>query len=91
MNLIIKDLRELGYGLGPNDPPPVLTASEYRLTLGMDRNGDGTTTRGARHLLHRSLGEDPLVSDTPNPNDRLLRRCSPPRGTPWPFRLGEET
>lgn len=75
LDTILRDLREMGYGLGPLSRVPVETASEYRVTFVLDQNEDGIIGPGERvtYFLDKD-NTDPLVVDTPNPDDYVLRR-----------------
>jgi len=77
MNAIINDLREAGYGINPDESVPIEVASDFRLTLIVDKDGDGVVDDGDRITYfvdpNQSSG---LPAGTENPYDYVLRRLT---------------
>jgi prepilin-type N-terminal cleavage/methylation domain-containing protein len=75
LDTILSDLRQAGYGINNAQVVPVETASEYRVTFVIDRDADGTVEPGERITYFMDdNASDPLVADSPNPDDYVLRR-----------------
>ncbi len=75
LELILRDLRQAGYGIDENTQVPIETASEYRCTFLIDRDQDGTIEPGERITFFLdNNANDPIVANTPNPVDFVVRR-----------------
>jgi len=75
IDVILSDLRQSGYGVDRLTQLPIETASEFRITFVIDRDGDGEVGPGERVTYFLDDDDnDPIVNDTANPNDFVLRR-----------------
>ncbi len=75
LDAILSDLRQAGYGINTAVTVPVEIGSEYRVTLVIDRDADGTVEPGERITYFMdNNASDPIVAGSPNPNDYVLRR-----------------
>ena len=81
--IIQSDLRQAGFGVSPLTNVPVEVASEFRVTLLIDRDEDGVIENGERITYFIDPNPDAfLVGDTPNTHDYLLRRIVSSDGDP---------
>ncbi|HEY7728597.1 MAG TPA: hypothetical protein VID50_09095 [Candidatus Eisenbacteria bacterium] len=76
LDLMAREIRSAGGGAVPGLPPAIVTASQYRVTLALDRNGNRKLDRG--EVVTYFLDPDP---DNPlllggNPRDFVLRRTT---------------
>lgn len=75
LDIILRDLREAGYGDFQSNLLPVERASDYRATIVIDRDSDGVIEAGERITYFMdNNADDPIVAQTPNPDDYVLRR-----------------
>ena len=83
MNTIIGDIRTAGYGLDQDVNPPIEVASEYRLTVVLDRDRDSVIDDGERVTYFMDPDQSQAFpSTTRNPYDYVLRRVENDPGNP---------
>lgn len=75
LNAILGDLRSAGYGIDEGVEAPIEVASDFRLTLRIDRDRDGVMDDGERitYFVDADQGQD-LANRSANPYDYVLRR-----------------
>ena len=75
LDVILRDLRQAGYGISADDNPPIETASQYRVTFVVDQNDDGVVDPGERITYFVDADQsDAMVAQTVNPDDFVIRR-----------------
>src|SRR5262249_18067795 len=75
VDLIARELRSAGYGIDPSTQPAIVTGSQYRVTSALDLNGNRQIDMGEviTYFLDPNAN-DPLVANSANPYDFVLRR-----------------
>jgi prepilin-type N-terminal cleavage/methylation domain-containing protein len=75
LDTVEKELRLAGFGIPPTAQVPILVASEFRVTIVRDINGNGTVDLGETITYFLDTGTTDFISySTPNPRDMVLRR-----------------
>jgi type IV pilus assembly protein PilW len=77
LDTVEKELRLAGYGISSTIQVPILVASEYRITIVRDMNGNGTVDLGETITYFLDPSTSDFIShSTPNPRDMVLRRVA---------------
>jgi prepilin-type N-terminal cleavage/methylation domain-containing protein len=75
VDLIARELRSAGYGVNPATQPSIVIGSQYRVTFALDMNGNRQIDMGEviTYFLDPNTS-DPLIANSSNPYDFVLRR-----------------
>src|SRR6185503_2762042 len=75
VDLIARELRSAGYGVNPATQPAIVVGSQYRVTFALDTNGNRQIDMGevVTYFLDPNTS-DPLIANSSNPYDFVLRR-----------------